>query len=261
MPGDTADPNPMSSSLHERQGNTQTLGRVAVVVPTYNEVENLPELAGRLFALDLEDLWLYIVDDGSPDGTADVARKLSGDYEGRIEVISRSGKLGLGTAYTTGFSRALTEDIDYVVQMDADLSHVPEEIPHMLAKLDRYDVSVGSRYTSGGGLDPEWSAKRRMLSGLGNHLIRAVTGVKVRDVTSGFKVYRASALRSLDLSRIRCIGFGFQAEIAHYCQTNGLKVTEHPITFMERTRGESKMSVRIIAEAVWKLTWLRIRTI
>lgn len=129
----------------------------------------------------------------------------------------------------------------------------------MLAKLDGADVVVGSRYTGGGGLDPEWSAKRRMLSGGGNHLIRAVTGVNVRDVTSGFKAYRAGALRSLDLSRIRCVGFGFQAEIAHYCQANGLSVTEHPITFMERTRGESKMSIRIIAEAMWKLTLLRIR--
>ncbi len=234
-------------------------GRVAVVVPTYNEAENLPELAGRLFALDLEDLRLFIVDDGSPDGTADVARRLSVEYDNRIEVISRSGKQGLGTAYTAGFSRALQEDIEYVVQMDADLSHVPEEVPRMLAKLDGADVVVGSRYTGGGGLDPEWSAKRRMLSGGGNHLIRAVTGVNVRDVTSGFKAYRAGALRSLDLSRIRCVGFGFQAEIAHYCQANGLSVTEHPITFMERTRGESKMSIRIIAEAMWKLTLLRIR--
>lgn len=235
--------------------------RVAIVVPTYNEAENLPELARRLFSLELQDLRLYIVDDGSPDGTADVARRLSVDYDSRIEVISRSGKLGLGTAYTTGFARALAEDIDYVVQMDADLSHVPEEIPQMLEMLDRFDVAVGSRYTSGGGLDPEWSAKRRMLSGFGNHLIRAVTGVRVKDVTSGFKAYRANALRSLDLTRIRCVGFGFQAEIAHYCQSNGLNVVEHPITFMERTRGESKMSIRIIAEAMWKLTLLRIRTI
>ncbi len=256
-----ADPRAMSSSSHECRDETRISGRVAVIVPTYNEAENLPELASRLFALDLDDLWLYIVDDGSPDGTADVARGLSEEYDNRIEVISRSGKLGLGTAYTTGFARALTEDIDYVVQMDADLSHAPEEVPYMLAELDRFDVTVGSRYTSGGGLDPEWSAKRRMLSGCGNHMIRAVTGVRVRDVTSGFKAYRASALRSLDLSRIRCIGFGFQAEIAHYCQANGLSVTEHPITFMERTRGESKMSIRIIAEAMWKLTLLRIRTI
>ena len=260
MPGSMADPSAMSSSSHEHQGEPRVPGRVAVVVPTYNEAENLPELVSRLFSLDLDDLWLYIVDDGSPDGTAEVARELSGEYHNRIEVISRSGKQGLGTAYTTGFARALSAPVDYVVQMDADLSHVPEEIPHMLAKLDRFDVAVGSRYTSGGGLDPDWSANRRMLSGCGNHLIRAVTGVRVRDVTSGFKAYRASALRTLDLSSIRCIGFGFQAEIAHYCQSNGLNVVEHPITFMDRTRGESKMSVRIVAEAMWKLTLLRIRT-
>ena len=250
----------MSLSLHQDQREAAPLGRVAVVVPTYNEAENLPELAGRLFALDLADIRLYIVDDGSPDGTAEVARKLSGKYERRVEVISRSGKLGLGTAYTTGFAKALAGEVDYVVQMDADLSHVPEEIPKMLGKLGQFDVAVGSRYTRGGGLDPEWSAKRRMLSAFGNHLIRTVTGVRVKDVTSGFKAYRSSALRSLDLSKIRCIGFGFQAEIAHYCQKSGLEVTEHPITFMERTRGESKMSVRIVAEAIWKLTLLRIRT-
>ena len=250
----------MSHITHEHQGEGGPLGRVAVVVPTYNEADNLPELASRLFGLDLEDIRLYVVDDSSPDGTAEVARKLSDEYENRIEVISRSGKQGLGTAYTTGFARALSEEVDYVVQMDADLSHVPEEIPHMLGKLRRSDVAVGSRYTTGGGLDPEWSAKRRMLSGFGNHLIRSVTGVRVMDATSGFKVYRADALRSLDLSRIRCIGFGFQAEVAHYCQASGLDVVEHPITFMERTRGVSKMSVRIIAEAMWKLTLLRIRT-
>ena len=250
----------MNRSLQETHSESGPPVRVAIVVPTYNEAENLPELASRLFALELGDIHLYVVDDGSPDGTADVARELSGEFDRRIETISRSGKLGLGTAYTTGFARALAEDVDFVVQMDADLSHVPEEIPKMLAKLGRFDVAVGSRYASGGGLDPEWSAKRRLLSSSGNHLIRAVTGVRVKDVTSGFKAYRASALRSLDLSRIRCIGFGFQAEIAHYCQANGLSVVEHPITFMERTRGESKMSVRIIAEAMWKLTLLRIRT-
>ena len=236
------------------------IGRVAVIVPTYNEAANMPELASRLFGLGLADVRLYIVDDASPDGTAAVARRLSGEYGGRIEVISRSGKLGLGTAYVTGFARALEEEVDCIVQMDADLSHAPEETPKMLAMLRRFDVVVGSRYTRQGGSDPAWSAKRRALSASGNFLIRLVTGVDVKDVTSGFKAYRAEALRSLDLTRVRCIGFGFQAEIAHYCQARGLKVAEHPITFMERTRGDSKMSFRIIAEAIWKLTLLRLRT-
>ena len=236
------------------------IGRVAVIVPTYNEAANMPELASRLFGLGLADVRLYIVDDASPDGTAAVARRLSGEYGGRIEVISRSGKLGLGTAYVTGFARALEEEVDCIVQMDADLSHAPEETPKMLAMLRSFDVVVGSRYTRQGGSDPAWSAKRRALSASGNFLIRLVTGVDVKDVTSGFKAYRAEALRSLDLTRVRCIGFGFQAEIAHYCQARGLKVAEHPITFMERTRGDSKMSFRIIAEAIWKLTLLRLRT-
>ncbi len=236
------------------------VGRVAVIVPTYNEAANMPELASRLFGLGLADVRLYIVDDASPDGTAAVARRLSGEYGGRIDVISRSGKLGLGTAYVTGFARALEEEVDCIVQMDADLSHAPEETPKMLAMLRRFDVVVGSRYTRQGGSDPAWSAKRRALSASGNFLIRLVTGVDVKDVTSGFKAYRAEALRSLDLTRVRCIGFGFQAEIAHYCQARGLKVAEHPITFMERTRGDSKMSFRIIAEAIWKLTLLRLRT-
>ena len=170
--------------------------------------------------------------------------------------------MGLGTAYTTGFARALTEDVDYVVQMDADLSHVPEEVPHMLAKLDAVRrcgrVQIHQRRRPGSRVERQAQDAQWLAATI---IIRAVTGVRVRDVTSGFKAYRASALRSLDLSRIRCIGFGFQAEIAHYCQANGLSVTEHPITFMERTRGESKMSLRIIAEAMWKLTLLRIRTI
>ena len=251
------------SSSPDSEPMSDRIGRVAVIVPTYNEAANMPELASRLFGLGLPDVRLYIVDDASPDGTAAVARRLSGEYDGRIEVISRSGKLGLGTAYVTGFAKALEEEVDYIVQMDADLSHAPEEVPRMLGMLAmprRFDVVVGSRYTSQGGSDPAWSAKRRALSASGNLLIRLVTGVDVKDVTSGFKAYRAEALRSLDLSRVRCIGFGFQAEIAHYCQARDLKVAEHPITFMERTRGDSKMSFRIIAEAIWKLTLLRLRT-
>ena len=248
------------SSSPDSEPMGSRIGRVAVIVPTYNEAANMPELASRLFGLGLQDVRLYIVDDASPDGTAAVARRLSGEYGGRIEVISRSGKLGLGTAYVTGFARALEEEVDCIVQMDADLSHAPEETPKMLAMLRSFDVVVGSRYTRQGGSDPAWSAKRRALSASGNFLIRLVTGVDVKDVTSGFKAYRAEALRSLDLTRVRCIGFGFQAEIAHYCQARGLKVAEHPITFMERTRGDSKMSFRIIAEAIWKLTLLRLRT-
>ncbi len=235
-------------------------GRVAVVVPTYNEAGNLPELASRLFALDVGDLRLYVVDDSSPDGSAQVAARLSEQYGGRIEVISRDGKLGLGTAYVAGFARALERRPDFVVQMDADLSHAPEQTPEMLRKLDAAHVVVGSRYTAKGDVDPGWSLKRKFLSSFGNSSIRFVTGLRVRDATSGFKAYRADALRSLDMSACRCKGFGFQSEIAYLCQAGGYDVIEHPITFMDRTRGESKMSIRIVAEAIWKLTLLRFRS-
>lgn len=234
-------------------------GRVAVVVPTYNEAANIPELVSRLFSLDIADLRLYVVDDNSPDGTARVARRLSDERDGRIEVISRQAKLGLGTAYVTGFTRALDDGCEYVVQMDADLSHVPDHLPPMLRKLENADVVVGSRYTKDGGSDPSWGLKRRLLSAFGNHVIRFVTGLEVRDVTSGFKAYTAAALSSLDMDSFRCKGFGFQSEVAYQCQARGHVVLEHPIIFIDRTKGKSKMSVHIIIEAIWKLTLLRLR--
>ena len=234
--------------------------RVAVVVPTYNEVANMPELVSRLFSLKIAGLRLYVVDDNSPDGTADVARHLSAEHGGRIEVITRQAKLGLGTAYVAGFTKALDDGCDYVVQMDADLSHVPDHLPSMLRKLEGADVVVGSRYTENGGSDPSWGVKRRLLSAFGNHVIRFVTGLKVKDVTSGFKAYTAAALRSLDISAFRCKGFGFQSEVAYQCQSRGHVVLEHPIIFIDRTKGKSKMSVHIIVEAIWKLTLLRLRT-
>ena len=233
--------------------------KVAVVAPTYNEAANMPELVSRLFSLGIDDLRLYIVDDNSPDGTAEVARGLSGEHEGRIEVISRRAKLGLGTAYVAGFARALEDGCDYVVQMDADLSHVPDHLPVMLRKLEGADVVVGSRYTEGGGSDPGWGLKRRLLSAFGNHVIRFVTGLRVKDVTSGFKAYTAVALGSLDMDSFRCKGFGFQSEVAFQCQSRGYVVLEHPIVFIDRTKGKSKMSMHIIVEAIWKLTLLRLR--
>ena len=233
--------------------------KVAVVVPTYNEAANMPELVRRLFSLGIEELRLYVVDDNSPDGTAQVAHRLSGEHDGRIEVISRQAKLGLGTAYVAGFTKALEDDCDYVVQMDADLSHVPDHLPAMLCKLEGADVVVGSRYTEGGGSDPSWGLKRRLLSAFGNHVIRFVTGLRVKDVTSGFKAYTASALGSLDMDSFRCKGFGFQSEVAFQCQSKGYVVLEHPIVFIDRIKGKSKMSIHIIVEAICKLTLLRLR--
>lgn len=230
---------------------------IAVVIPTYNEAENLPELARRLFALDIPDMRLIFVDDGSPDGTEDAARALSAEYPGRVELIQRGKKLGLGTAYAVGFTRAIEEGADYVVQMDADLSHHPEYIPGFIAALQDADVVVGSRYVSGGGVDDDWSLGRRLISSGGNWAIRVVTGVKVKDATGGFKAFRRSALRSIDFSRMRCAGFGFQVEVNMTCERMGCVVVERPIIFFERTKGKSKMSLGIALEAMWKLFPLR----
>ena len=231
--------------------------KVAVVVPTYNEAENLPLLAERLIALDIPDLTLIVVDDGSPDGTGDVARRLAVKYDGRVELLQRHRKEGLGPAYIAGFAHALEAGADYIVQMDADLSHQPEYIPEFIAALQDADVVVGSRYVSGGGVDEHWGIMRRLISSGGNWGIRIVTGVKVKDATGGFKAFRQSVLRSIDFSQIRCVGFGFQAEINHACERMGCVVIEHPIIFIDRTKGKSKMSLGIMIEAMWKLLPLR----
>ncbi len=234
-------------------------GAVDIVVPTFNEAGNLPELAERIFSHRMPDCRIIVVDDGSPDGTAQVARELRARFGGRVELIERQGKQGLGTAYLDGFSRALAEGAEYVVQMDADLSHPPEELPAMLEALRRADVVVGSRYIPGGGVDSGWSLGRRMLSYLANFGIRAVAGLEVKDATSGFKAFRAGALVRLCPGGFRCRGFGFQPEVAHACQRLGLRVAEHPILFVDRAEGRSKMSLWIAVEAFWRLLPLRLR--
>jgi len=249
----------ISMSSERRFTDKELNGPVWVVVPTYNEASNLPELAEKLFGLGIHDLWLCIVDDGSPDRTADVARGLSSQYGDRIDVIEREGKQGLGTAYVAGISRALDGGAGLIVQMDADLSHSPEYVPEMLRMLGDCDVVVGSRYAEGGSADSEWDVRRRALSSYANSAIRMVTGIAVKDVTSGFKAFKASALRELELSSFRCAGFGFQAEVAHACQRQGHRIEELPIMFRERQRGDSKMSTGIVLEALWRLSLLRLR--
>ena len=232
---------------------------VTVVVPTFNEAENLPELARRIFALDIPNANIIVVDDGSPDGTGEVATELGRQLDGRVELIQRGKKMGLGTAYVAGFSQALAKGADYVLQMDADLSHRPEHIPAFLERLSEADVVVGSRYVPGGGVDESWGFSRRLLSAGGNFGIRAITALQVKDATSGFKAFRGSALRSLDMDEFRCKGFAFQAEVAHACQRRNYQVSEYPIVFADRTKGRSKMSLAIVVEAVWRLLPLRWR--
>jgi len=240
-------------------GRTATLDHLtAVVIPTYNESENLPVLTERLFAQNIPNLRIIFVDDGSPDGTEQVAWELSEKYGGRIEVVQRGRKMGLGSAYVAGFRKALDEGADFVIQMDADLSHKPEYLPKFLASLEEADVVVGSRYARGGGVEEDWGLSRKILSGGGNVGIRAIAGLKVKDTTAGFKAFRAGVLRSFDLGQLRCKGFGFQAEVAHACQRLGYEVVEYPIIFANRYKGKSKMSTGIIVEAFWRLLPLRL---
>ena len=227
---------------------------VAVVVPTYNEADNLPPLVDRIFAALADDTTLIVVDDGSPDGTGALAARLAERSPGAIDLVQRDEKFGLGAAYRAGFQRALASGADYVVQMDADLSHDPDSLPAMLAGLDDADVVVGSRYVAGASVDPRWGPIRRLLSGAANRGLGLIAGLDVRDATSGYKAFRASALAAVDFDGFRCAGFGFQVEMAAACQRLGLHVVEHPIHFRTRRSGRSKMSLAIVIEAIWRLT-------
>lgn len=232
---------------------------VAIVIPTYNEVENLPVLVKELTALGIEGLGFIVVDDGSPDGTGELADRLATGYSGIFEVIHRERKQGLGRSYIAGFGRALELGAEQIVQMDADLSHPPAEVPLMLEKLQEADIVVGSRYADGGGVDPTWSFLRRQISYWGGVGIRLVMGLKVKDATSGFKAFRRSALEQVDTSRLQLSGYGFQPEVTYRAQKAGLKIVEHPFTFLDRTAGRSKMSAGIALEALYRLILIRLR--
>ena len=231
--------------------------KTVVVVPTYNEAKNLPELVERLFALSMGGLELLVVDDASPDGTAVVARDLGNSYPGRISVLEREAKRGIGPAYVAGFQKALELGADWVIQMDADLSHLPQYIPVILEQLSTYDVVVASRYVVGGDSDDSWGLKRRLLSRIGNFYTQIASGVCLKDPRSGFKGYRREVLENIGLTRLRSKGFIFQTEVAVRCQQMGSRVTEVPIVFYDRKEGQSKISFAIIFEAIWRLPLLR----
>ena len=233
--------------------------KIAIVVPTYNEVETLPVLVEQVRQQEIDGLGFIVVDDGSPDETGELADKLADDYPGVFLVIHREGKQGLGTAYMAGFQAALDSGAQYIFEMDADLSHPPEVLKGLLGELDEADVAVASRYTSGGGVDPGWSWSRKQISYWGNVGIRIILGLKVKDATAGFKGFRRKALETIGIDRLRLTGFGFQAEVAYRCQKAGMKVVEYPYVFMDRTVGKSKMSFSIVVEAFLHLSWLRIR--
>jgi len=231
-----------------------------IVIPTYNEADNLPALAAELWAQEIPDLRLLVVDDASPDGTGDVAEELAERRPGEIIVIRRDGKYGLGSAYIQGFRTALDMGADAIVQMDADFSHAPGFVPVLLDLLKDYDVAVGSRYVEGGAVDERWGVGRYLLSWWANSVYtRLILGVSVKDATAGFKAWRRATLLGLDLDKIRSQGYDFQVEMAYVTEKLGYRVCEHPIYFEDRRIGQSKMTVPVKFEAAWRVWEIRWR--
>ncbi len=239
-------------------GRVSPLRALTVIIPTFNEADNLPKMAEELWALPLEGLRLLVVDDASPDGTGEIAERLARERPGRASVIHRAGKLGLGSAYITGFRRALQDGAQAIVQMDADFSHPTRYLPGFADALELVEAVFGSRYVPGGRIDARWSWQRLLLSSFGNAYARAILGLRVRDATGGFRAWRRETLEAMPLERIRSNGYVFQVEMAYVAQRLGFDVTETPIYFPDRRAGESKMSLAIQAEAalrVWQVRW------
>ena len=231
------------------------MGRVVVVVPTYNEVENLGLLVPQLLAQDPR-IEVLVVDDSSPDGTGKLADELAAASP-RVRVLHREAKQGLGPAYRAGIRRALDLGADLVVQMDADFSHPPEALPLLLREIEDCDVVMGSRYIHGITV-VNWPIERILISYFGNAYTRAVTGLQVRDTTGGFRCMRRGALEKIDFERIRSNGYAFQIEMNYRFQVHGARVKEIEFFFLDRKRGTSKLTLRIALEALWVAWWLRL---
>lgn len=231
--------------------------QVLVVIPTYDEAENVADVLGRVRAA-VPDAHVLVVDDNSPDGTADLAEK-AGEELGGVDVLRRAEKGGLGPAYRAGFAWGLERGFDVLVEMDADLSHDPDALPDLLAAVaDGADLAIGSRYVAGGSV-PGWPRHRLAISRAGNLYVSLCLGMGLRDATAGYRAYTAEALRGLDLAAVTTYGYGFQVEMAYSLVRQGRRVVEVPITFRDRIRGTSKMSLGIMGEALRLVTWWGVR--
>ncbi len=230
--------------------------RALVVVPTYNEAANLPQLIPQVLAQD-DRLEVLVVDDASPDGTGQLADGLA-QREPRVHVLHRQGKLGLGTAYIVGFRWALEQGYDYVFEMDADFSHDPVHLKEFLKAAASADLVLGSRYLGGKVTVVNWPIGRLMLSYWANVYARWVTGLRIWDLTGGFKCFRTKVLQTIDLSQVRSNGYAFQIEMSVRAWRKGFRLAEVPIVFVDRTEGQSKMNRRIVREAIWIVPRLRL---
>ena len=231
--------------------------QITIIIPTYNEAENLPKLVSALFSLPL-DLRILVVDDGSPDGTGEIADALAVEYPDKVDILHRDGKLGLRTAYLTGIQLALATDTDAIVQMDADFSHNPDRLVDMAEMIKDRDVVLGSRYVPGGRVDENWPLWRKWLSAFGNFYARTILGFKLRDVTTGFRFWRRETLEGMPLDRIQSNGYVFLVEMIYMAYSLGYRVGEVPIYFADRRWGKSKMSFKIQREAalrIWMVRW------
>lgn len=232
-----------------------------VIVPTYNEAHNIQKIIEAVMALD-EPSDILIVDDGSPDGTAHIVKKKAEEYSGRVHLIERSGKLGLGTAYVEGFRFALRESYSYVCEMDADFSHDPTDIPRLVEKVKKgeTDVAVGSRYSNGISII-NWPLTRLILSYSANLYARMVTGLPIFDTTAGFKCIHRNVLETISIDRIKSNGYAFQIELHFRAWKAGFRISEVSIIFREREEGVSKMSKSIVWEAIWRVWSLKLKSI
>ena len=232
-----------------------------LILPTYNEAENVEAILraalGQLASTGREHT-ILVVDDSSPDGTGEIADRMAAEHP-EVRVMHRPAKQGLGRAYLAGFEEALANGADLVLEMDADFSHDPADLPRLIAAADAADLVLGSRYVPGGGVE-NWGRLRRILSRGGSWYARVLLGVPVRDLTGGFKCFNRRVLEALDLRRVHADGYGFQIELTYRAIQAGFTVTEVPILFRERREGQSKMTARIALEAVWKVPGLRFRS-
>ncbi len=229
----------------------ESLGRILVIIPTYNEREALPRILERVRA-SVPEAEILVVDDNSPDGTGEITQQWH-ETDQQIHVMHRLAKNGLGAAYLSGFAWGMQNGFDVLVEMDADGSHQPEQLPNLLEALKTADLVLGSRWIDGGGTE-NWSKGREVLSRGGNTYTRLMLGINIFDATGGYRAFKADTLRALDLNEVASQGYCFQVDLAWRAQQRGLVITEVPITFVEREIGTSKMSQKIVTEALWRVT-------
>ncbi|MEA2030394.1 MAG: polyprenol monophosphomannose synthase [candidate division Zixibacteria bacterium] len=232
--------------------------RALVILPTYNERENIEKIVHAVLPLDPR-INVLVVDDNSPDGTGEIAEKLS-DQISRVNVLHREKKDGLGQAYIAGFKWAIEKEYDFIFEMDADFSHGPEYLKNFLEEIQNYDLVIGSRYISGVNVI-NWPMSRLILSYFANVYTRIITGLPLRDATGGYKCFRRKVLETIDLDAVQSSGYSFQIEVSMRVWKHGFTIKEIPIIFVDRTAGESKMSKKIVREAIWMVWWMRLKSI